>query len=143
MPMWAVPGEELPFLLEQVRYLSEQSVSSSFCAWHSNNGCTGGLPLASPSCTGALANDKKFEEAVQQLQRYETKAGKSEALGSVELQLLIGKVYSQWDRHFASALAVYDGLIEKYPEDFRYPSTTFPFPCKLELRFCTHTLLDF
>ena len=41
-------------------------------------------------------------------------------MGPVELQLLIGKVYSQWDKHFASALAVYDGLIEKFPDDFRH-----------------------
>ena len=69
--------------------------------------------------SGALANDKKQEEAIRQLQSYVSKAGKSEALGAVDLQLLIGKVYSQWDRHFASALAVYDGIIERYPEDFR------------------------
>ena len=68
---------------------------------------------------GALANDKRHEEAVRQLQKFTSQAGKSEALGAVDLQLLIGKVYSQWDRHFASALAVYDGIIEKYPEDFR------------------------
>lgn len=72
------------------------------------------------SHAGVLTNDKKYEEAIQQLQKYESLAGKGDALSPVDLQLLIGKVYSQWDRHFASALAVYDGIIERSPEDFRY-----------------------
>ena len=29
------------------------------------------------------------------------------------------QVYSEWDRHDAEAMAVYDGLIDKYPSDFR------------------------
>lgn len=29
------------------------------------------------------------------------------------------QVYSQWNRHFVEAQAVYDGLIEKYPDDYR------------------------
>lgn len=33
-------------------------------------------------------------------------------LGSVEAQLLLGKVYSQWRGHTADALAVYDALTE-------------------------------
>ena len=57
---------------------------------------------------------------MQQLQKYEGQTGKAGGVSAVDLQLLIGKVYSQWDRHFASALAVYDGIIEKYPEDFRW-----------------------
>lgn len=28
-------------------------------------------------------------------------------------------MYTQWVRHDAEALAVYDGLIERHPEDFR------------------------
>lgn len=74
---------------------------------------------------GALAAEGKQAEAVQKLQSFESAAGSSGAVGTVELQLLIGKVYSQWDRHFASALAVYDGIIEKYPDDFRYSTS----PC--------------
>ena len=43
-----------------------------------------------------------------------------DTVGIVEVQLLVAKVYSQWENHFSSALAVYDGLIEKNPNDFRY-----------------------
>ena len=64
-------------------------------------------------------NDKRYEEAIQKLQSYEPVAGKSEELGTVDLKLLIAKVYSQWDRHFGDALAVYDSIIEEYPNDYR------------------------
>jgi len=69
---------------------------------------------------GVLVNDKRYEEAVQKLQSFESVAGKSEALGAVDLKLLIAKVYSQWDRHFSNALEVYDGIINDYPNDYRY-----------------------
>jgi len=68
---------------------------------------------------GVLVNDKRYEEAVQKLQSFESVAGKSEALGAVDLKLLIAKVYSQWDRHFSNALEVYDGIINDYPNDYR------------------------
>lgn len=68
----------------------------------------------------ALVADKRPAEAIRRLQAVESTAGADGAVGAVELQLLIGKVYSQWERHFSSALAVYDGLIEKSPDDFRY-----------------------
>lgn len=29
------------------------------------------------------------------------------------------QVYSQWDRHDGEAMAVFDGLTQKHPEDFR------------------------
>lgn len=29
------------------------------------------------------------------------------------------QVYSQWDRHDGDAMAVFDGLTQEYPEDFR------------------------
>ncbi len=33
-------------------------------------------------------------------------------LGAVEVELLLGKVYSQWRGHISDALAVYDGLTQ-------------------------------
>jgi len=33
--------------------------------------------------------------------------------------LSAAQVYSQWERHDAEAMAVYDGIIEKQPSDFR------------------------
>ena len=70
----------------------------------------------------ALVADKRPAEAIRRLQAVEGAVGSEGAIGAVELELLIGKVYSQWERHFSSALAVYDGLIEKFPDDFRYGS---------------------
>ena len=67
-------------------------------------------------------------------------AGTSGAVGPVELQLLIGKVYSQWDKHFASALAVYDGLIEKFPDDFRHAGRIACF-MKLQTKIALQSIL--
>jgi tetratricopeptide (TPR) repeat protein len=40
-------------------------------------------------------------------------------LTAVEVDLLLAKVYAQWKGHVGDAFAVYDKVIEKYPEDFR------------------------
>ena len=34
-------------------------------------------------------------------------------------QALYAQVYSQWDRHVADALAVYDSIVQKDPTEFR------------------------
>lgn len=46
-------------------------------------------------------------------------AGGAGGLGPVEVELLLGKVYSQWRGHTAEALAVYEGLVSSRPDDFR------------------------
>eukprot|EP00252_Welwitschia_mirabilis_P009181 TRINITY_DN2152_c0_g1_i6.p1 TRINITY_DN2152_c0_g1~~TRINITY_DN2152_c0_g1_i6.p1 ORF type:complete len:417 (+),score=109.42 TRINITY_DN2152_c0_g1_i6:70-1320(+) len=43
---------------------------------------------------------------------------KTEEIDPLQIDLLLGKAYSDWG-HIGDALAVYDGLISKYPEDFR------------------------
>eukprot|EP00884_Botryococcus_braunii_P019518 jgi/Botrbrau1/624/Bobra.0161s0015.1 len=60
-------------------------------------------------------------QAVALVQAASERASKG-APGSLdyyEAQLLLAQVYSQWSRHFVEAQAVYDGLIEKYPDDYR------------------------
>lgn len=79
---------------------------------------------------GALVQDGKPEAAVQELQgvaatiRAQAAAGETAAdgrrtLGSVEVDLLLAKVYSQWKGHTGDALAVYERVIADNPEDFR------------------------
>eukprot|EP01023_Acetabularia_acetabulum_P019973 TRINITY_DN20288_c1_g2_i1.p1 TRINITY_DN20288_c1_g2~~TRINITY_DN20288_c1_g2_i1.p1 ORF type:complete len:426 (-),score=79.47 TRINITY_DN20288_c1_g2_i1:597-1874(-) len=67
--------------------------------------------------TGALVSDGRAEEAVK-LINDQISVG-DPVYGSVELQLLLGKVYSSWAGHYGDALAVFDSLIKSSPEDFR------------------------
>lgn len=79
---------------------------------------------------GALVQDGKPELAVQELQgeaewvRARAASGEAaepgqRALGAVEVDLLLAKVYSQWKGHTGDALAVYERVIAENPEDFR------------------------
>jgi hypothetical protein len=43
----------------------------------------------------------------------------SDPLDDVQLQLLLGKVYSEWKGHSGDAITVYNGLIDEYKQDFR------------------------
>ncbi|XP_028549896.1 uncharacterized protein LOC110103712 isoform X3 [Dendrobium catenatum] len=43
---------------------------------------------------------------------------KSEGIDPLQVELLLGKAYSDWG-HVSDAVAVYDQLISKYPNDFR------------------------
>ncbi|XP_020580811.1 uncharacterized protein LOC110024950 isoform X2 [Phalaenopsis equestris] len=43
---------------------------------------------------------------------------KSKGVDPIQVELLLGKAYSDWD-HVSDAVAVYDQLISKYPNDFR------------------------
>eukprot|EP00892_Ulva_mutabilis_P003284 jgi/Ulvmu1/1327/UM011_0055.1 len=77
---------------------------------------------------GALVQDGKPEAAVKELQavgeRVRARAGAAtegprRSIGSVEVDLLLAKVYSQWKGHTGDALAVYERVIAENPEDFR------------------------
>ena len=37
----------------------------------------------------------------------------------MELELLLGKIYSQWKGHDSQALAAYEAIIRDDPDDFR------------------------
>jgi hypothetical protein len=37
----------------------------------------------------------------------------------MQVELLLGKAYSEWGGHSGDAVAVYDGLISSHPDDFR------------------------
>jgi len=43
----------------------------------------------------------------------------SDPIDDVQLQLLLGKVYSEWKGHSGDAITVYNGLIDEYKSDFR------------------------
>ncbi|KAK9823503.1 hypothetical protein WJX72_003225 [[Myrmecia] bisecta] len=73
---------------------------------------------------GALVGEGKPEKAVETIKAVQERSGQTSAAGTADIQpeeadLLLGRVYSQWRGHTAEALAVYNGMIEKYPNDFR------------------------
>ncbi|XP_028776856.1 uncharacterized protein LOC114733549 [Neltuma alba] len=81
--------------------------------------------------TNSLLAAKKPDEAVQfllacreQLNSKKTNNGvdssptESEKLDPVQIELLLGKAYSDWG-HVSDAVAVYDQLISTHPDDFR------------------------
>ena len=45
-------------------------------------------------------------------------------VGFYEASMLLAKTYAAWPRHAADALAVYDDLIQKEPQDFRFGAGT-------------------
>ena len=47
-------------------------------------------------------------------------------VNQAELDLLLGKVYSGWRGHVGDAYDVYDKLIQREPNDFRYTLTFLP-----------------
>ena len=67
---------------------------------------------------GALMAEKKPQEALDRLDKLQPSSS-GDGASQVEVQLLRGKIYSQWDRHFANALETYDSIVQKFPEDFR------------------------
>ncbi|BDA40354.1 hypothetical protein COCOBI_01-0070 [Coccomyxa sp. Obi] len=67
----------------------------------------------------ALVSDGRPKEAAEYLLEQRKLAEAGRGVDAVSLELLLGRVYSEWDRHDAEAMAVYDGLIDKYPSDFR------------------------
>lgn len=50
---------------------------------------------------------------------------------SVEVDLLLAKVYAQWKGHVGDAFAVYDKVIAANPEDFRCATLDFTSSCSL------------
>eukprot|EP00232_Nephroselmis_pyriformis_P013183 CAMPEP_0182880098 /NCGR_PEP_ID=MMETSP0034_2-20130328/16364_1 /TAXON_ID=156128 /ORGANISM="Nephroselmis pyriformis, Strain CCMP717" /LENGTH=443 /DNA_ID=CAMNT_0025013069 /DNA_START=14 /DNA_END=1345 /DNA_ORIENTATION=+ len=48
-----------------------------------------------------------------------TSDSETERPDAVQVGLLMGKVFSNWDGHSRDAATVYSNLVEKYPEDFR------------------------
>ncbi|XP_020227388.1 uncharacterized protein LOC109808693 [Cajanus cajan] len=81
--------------------------------------------------SNALLAAKKPEEAVQLLLAYrensssenlsknsDSKPSDSQNLDPVQVELLLGKAYSDWG-HVSDAVAVYDQLISTHPNDFR------------------------
>ncbi|CAL8467355.1 g6892 [Coccomyxa elongata] len=67
----------------------------------------------------ALVSDGRPKEAAEYLLEQRKLAEAGRGVDTVSLELLLGRVYSEWDRHDAEAMAVYDSLIDKYPSDFR------------------------
>ncbi|CAN6573754.1 unnamed protein product [Malus baccata var. baccata] len=77
--------------------------------------------------TNALLAAKKPDEAVQFLlasrermnvDKPDTKAGSSATETNSQVELLLGKAYSDWG-HISDAVSVYDRLISSHPNDFR------------------------
>lgn len=67
--------------------------------------------------TDALIADGKPQKAVEAVQAAQKQADDADV--KVDLDLLAGRVYSQWKGHDGEALAIYDRLAESNPEDFR------------------------
>ncbi|PRW18340.1 tetratricopeptide repeat-containing [Chlorella sorokiniana] len=91
------------------------SVASYRKAWEASG--RGSLEILQ-GLAGALVADGKEADAVAAVQAAQAVGGSS-GIGEVELALLSGKTYATWRGHAADAVAVYDGLIERFPEDFR------------------------
>ncbi|KAK7349064.1 hypothetical protein VNO77_06118 [Canavalia gladiata] len=81
--------------------------------------------------TDSLFAAKKPDEAVQLLlayrgrlssenisQKSDSNSADSQKLDPVQVELLLGKAYSDWG-HVSDAVAVYDNLISTHPDDFR------------------------
>lgn len=67
-----------------------------------------------------LVTDGRAAEAAEVLDGVKAAGVKEDAaVGRFELELLRGKVFSQWRGHTADAEAVYDALIKTSPDDFR------------------------
>ncbi|KAH8936336.1 hypothetical protein BDL97_17G080000 [Sphagnum fallax] len=49
----------------------------------------------------------------------DVKRNDDEIIDPVQVELLLGKAYSEWGGHSGDAVAVYDGLISSHPDDFR------------------------
>jgi len=72
--------------------------------------------------TSSLVASKQPAQAVEELSaaRDALARGEREAdYQQIEVDLLTGKVYTQWSGHNSDALKVYDTVIKEHPEDFR------------------------
>ncbi|EIE22110.1 hypothetical protein COCSUDRAFT_42503 [Coccomyxa subellipsoidea C-169] len=67
----------------------------------------------------ALVADGRQQEAAAYLLEQRKLAESGKGLDAVNLDLLLGRVYTEWDRHDAEAMEVYDRIIDKNPSDFR------------------------
>ena len=74
----------------------------------------------------AYVNDGKPQAAVAAVQAAGQRLPSNQAelaergYGETEISLLLGRVYAQWSGHDSQALEMYDKLIQKNPNDFRY-----------------------
>lgn len=82
-------------------------------------GLAGALAGAGREAEAVAAVRSALEEASRGSASAEGAEGAANGVGEVEARLLLGKVYAQWKGHVGDATAVYDELIQKYPEDFR------------------------
>ena len=74
----------------------------------------------------AYVNDGKPQAAIAAVQAAGQRLPTSQAelvnfgYGESEISLLLGRVYAQWPGHDSQAFDIYDKLIQKSPNDFRY-----------------------
>ncbi|KAK9916849.1 hypothetical protein WJX75_007827 [Coccomyxa subellipsoidea] len=67
----------------------------------------------------ALVSDGRPQEAAEYLLEQRKLAEAGTGVDAVNLELLLGRVYTEWDRHDNEAMAVYERLIDQNPNDFR------------------------
>lgn len=65
-----------------------------------------------------IAIRDKLKANTQDISHKEDNNGKADEVDPVQIELLLGKAYSDWD-HVRDAVAVYESIITNYPEDFR------------------------
>lgn len=65
-----------------------------------------------------IAAKERLKTSEQDAADMKDKAGKVDKLDPVQIDLLLGKTYSDWG-HRGDAIAVYDFIINNHPEDFR------------------------
>lgn len=88
----------------------------------------------------AYVNDGKPQAAVAAVQAAGQRLPSNQAelaergYGETEISLLLGRVYAQWPGHDSQALDIYDKLIQKNPNDFRYTACSM---CRLQALYCT------
>lgn len=75
--------------------------------------------------TTALVADGRPGEAIAKLEALATQIKGNavtdpNSIQPIEVDLLVGKVYTQWKGHSNEALGTYDKIIAEYPADFRY-----------------------
>lgn len=93
-------------------------LSAAAAAYEIANAKAGGGDIELLSAwTDALLAAGKPQKAVEAVKAAKQKS--SDAGLAVDLDLLLGRVFSQWKGHNGEALALYDSLAEANPNDFR------------------------